>query len=201
MAGYVARMGESRNAYRVLVGRPKGKRPLGRPRRRWEDNIKMDLWEVGYDDRDWINLAHDRDQWEGLCEGGNEPPGSLKATRSLAPTHRDSLSHSANFTDSKEGPAQPALRKSRRLHAKSDYPPGCRDEGEGDCRKQRRHLLMSRNERMQRWVGGLTDDMTVTEERRWYHSQHKWQQMPLIGQCTQEPKKCKVRVQIGILLT
>ncbi|KAJ4444123.1 hypothetical protein ANN_05912 [Periplaneta americana] len=61
-AGHVARMGESRNAYRVLVGRPKGKRPLGRPRRRWED-IKMDLREVGYDDRDWINLAQDRDQW------------------------------------------------------------------------------------------------------------------------------------------
>ncbi|KAJ4449360.1 hypothetical protein ANN_00758 [Periplaneta americana] len=50
-------MGESRNAYRVLVGRPEGKRPLGRPRRRWEDNIKMDLREVGYDDRDWINLG------------------------------------------------------------------------------------------------------------------------------------------------
>ncbi|KAJ4444070.1 hypothetical protein ANN_05859 [Periplaneta americana] len=59
-AGHVARMGESRNA---LVGRPEGKRPLGRPRRRWEDNIKMDLREVGYDDRDWINLAQDRDQW------------------------------------------------------------------------------------------------------------------------------------------
>ncbi|KAJ4434142.1 hypothetical protein ANN_16462 [Periplaneta americana] len=73
-AGHVARMGESRNAYRVLVGRPEGKRPLGRPRRRWEDNIKMDLREVGYDDRDWINLAQ-----AGLCEGGNEPPGSLKA--------------------------------------------------------------------------------------------------------------------------
>ncbi|KAJ4434159.1 hypothetical protein ANN_16479 [Periplaneta americana] len=62
-AGHVARMGESRNVYRVLVGRPEGKRPLGRPRRRWEDNIKMDLREVGYDDREWINLAHDRDQW------------------------------------------------------------------------------------------------------------------------------------------
>ena len=62
-AGHVARMGESRNAYRVLVGRPEGKRPLGRPRRRWEDNIKMDLREVGYDDRDWINLAQDRDRW------------------------------------------------------------------------------------------------------------------------------------------
>ncbi|KAJ4446907.1 hypothetical protein ANN_13608 [Periplaneta americana] len=62
-AGHVALMGESRNAYRVLVGRPEGKRPLGRPRRRWEDNIKMDLREVGYDDREWINLAQDRDQW------------------------------------------------------------------------------------------------------------------------------------------
>ncbi|KAJ4439437.1 hypothetical protein ANN_07561 [Periplaneta americana] len=62
-AGYVARMGESRNAYRVLVGRPEGKRSLGRPRRRWEDNIKMDLREVRYDDREWINLAQDRDQW------------------------------------------------------------------------------------------------------------------------------------------
>ncbi|KAJ4441071.1 hypothetical protein ANN_10921 [Periplaneta americana] len=63
-AGHVARMGESRNAYRVLVGRPEGKRPFGRPRRRWEDNIKMDLREVGYDDRDWINLPQDRDQWQ-----------------------------------------------------------------------------------------------------------------------------------------
>ncbi|KAJ4451324.1 hypothetical protein ANN_02786 [Periplaneta americana] len=62
-AGHVARMGESRNAYRVLVGRPEGKRPLGRPRHRWEDNIQMDLREVGYDDREWINLAQDRDQW------------------------------------------------------------------------------------------------------------------------------------------
>ncbi|KAJ4436993.1 hypothetical protein ANN_17125 [Periplaneta americana] len=62
-AGHVASMGESRNAYRVLVERPEGKRPLGRPRRRWEDNIKIDLREVGYDDREWINLAQDRDQW------------------------------------------------------------------------------------------------------------------------------------------
>ncbi|KAJ4444786.1 hypothetical protein ANN_06583 [Periplaneta americana] len=61
-AGHVARMGKSRHAYRLLVGRPEGKRPLGRPRHRWEDNIKMDLREVGYDDREWINLAQDRDQ-------------------------------------------------------------------------------------------------------------------------------------------
>ncbi|KAJ4428645.1 hypothetical protein ANN_25638 [Periplaneta americana] len=62
-AEHVARMGESRNACRVLVGRPEGKRPLGRPRCRREDNIKMDLREVGYDGRDWIDLAQDRDRW------------------------------------------------------------------------------------------------------------------------------------------
>ncbi|KAJ4432459.1 hypothetical protein ANN_21078 [Periplaneta americana] len=65
-AGHVALMGESRNAYRVLVGRPEGKKPLGRLRRSWEDNIKMDLREVGYDGRDWINLAQDRDQWRQM---------------------------------------------------------------------------------------------------------------------------------------
>jgi hypothetical protein len=48
---------------RILVGKPEGKRPLGRPRRRWADNIKMDLGEVGWDGRDWIDLAQDRDQW------------------------------------------------------------------------------------------------------------------------------------------
>ncbi|KAJ4443441.1 hypothetical protein ANN_05110 [Periplaneta americana] len=74
----VARMGESRNAYRVLVGRPEGKRPLGRPRRRWEDNIKMDLREVGYDDRDWINLAQDRDRWLAYVGAAmNLRPGEL----------------------------------------------------------------------------------------------------------------------------
>ena len=56
-------MEQSRNASRVLVGRSEGKRPLGRPRHRWEDNIKMDLREVGCDPRDWIALAEDRDQW------------------------------------------------------------------------------------------------------------------------------------------
>ncbi|KAJ4436641.1 hypothetical protein ANN_16772 [Periplaneta americana] len=63
-AGHVACMGESRNAYRVLVGRPDGKKPLGKPRRSWEVNIKIDLREVGYDGRDWINFAQDRDQWQ-----------------------------------------------------------------------------------------------------------------------------------------
>ena len=56
-------MEQSRNAYRHLVVRPEGKTPLGRPRRRWEDNITMDLREVGCDPRDWIALAIDRDQW------------------------------------------------------------------------------------------------------------------------------------------
>jgi hypothetical protein len=62
-AGHVARMGEGRGAYRVLVGRPEGKRPLGRPRRRWEYNIKMDLGEIGIDGANWIRLAQHRVQW------------------------------------------------------------------------------------------------------------------------------------------
>ena len=62
-AGHVARMGQSRNAYRVLVGKPEGKRPLWRPRRRWEDNIRMDLREVCFDPGEWIDLAEDREQW------------------------------------------------------------------------------------------------------------------------------------------
>ncbi|KAJ4435802.1 hypothetical protein ANN_18421 [Periplaneta americana] len=78
-AGHVARMGESRNAYSVLVGRPEGKRSLGRPRRRWEDNIKMDLMEVGYDDTDWINLAQDREQWRAYERAAMNLTGSLKA--------------------------------------------------------------------------------------------------------------------------
>ena len=56
-------MEQSRNAYRVLVGKPEGKRPLGRPRHRWEDNIKKDLREVDYDPGDWTTLTEDRDQW------------------------------------------------------------------------------------------------------------------------------------------
>ena len=65
-AGHVARMGEERGAYRVLAGRPEGKRPLRRPRRRWVDNIRMDLQEVGCGYGDWIGLAQDRDRWRTL---------------------------------------------------------------------------------------------------------------------------------------
>jgi hypothetical protein len=64
--GHVARMGEGRGVYRVLVGRPEDKRPLGRPRRRWEDNIKMDLREIGIDGVNWIQLAQDRVQWQAF---------------------------------------------------------------------------------------------------------------------------------------
>ena len=62
-AGHVAHMGEERGAYRVLVGKLEGRRPLGRPRRRWVDNIRMDLQEVGCGYMDWIGLAQDRDRW------------------------------------------------------------------------------------------------------------------------------------------
>ena len=66
LAGHVARMGEVRVVYRVLVGKPEGKRQLGRPRRRWVDNIRMDLQEVGCGYMDWIGLAQDRDRWRTL---------------------------------------------------------------------------------------------------------------------------------------
>jgi hypothetical protein len=62
-AGHVARMGTKRNACRIWVVKPEGKRPLGRPRHRWVDNIEMVLREIGWDDMDWINMAQDRDQW------------------------------------------------------------------------------------------------------------------------------------------
>jgi len=67
-AGHVARMEEDRVVHRVLVGKPEGKRPLGRPRRRWPDNIKMDLQEVGGGRGDWIELAEDRDRWRALVD-------------------------------------------------------------------------------------------------------------------------------------
>jgi hypothetical protein len=65
-AGHVARMGESRVVYRGLVGTPEGKNTLGRPRHKWENNIKMDLWEVECEGMDWIDVAQDRDEWQAL---------------------------------------------------------------------------------------------------------------------------------------
>jgi hypothetical protein len=65
-AGHVARKGEGRGAYRILVGRPEGRRPLGRPRHRRGNNIKMDLQEVGWGGMDWIDMAQDRDRWRAL---------------------------------------------------------------------------------------------------------------------------------------
>jgi hypothetical protein len=65
-AGHVARMGEKRSAYRLLVGNPEGKRPLGRPRRGWVDNIRMALGEVAWGNVDWIGLPQDRNRWRAL---------------------------------------------------------------------------------------------------------------------------------------
>jgi hypothetical protein len=66
MGGACSTNGEKRNAYRLLAGKPEGKRPLGRLRRRWVDNIRMDLGEVGWGGVDWIGLSQDRDRWRGL---------------------------------------------------------------------------------------------------------------------------------------
>jgi hypothetical protein len=70
-------MGEMRNAYKTLVGKPEGKRPFGRPSRRWEDNIKTDLREIGFGSVDWIHLATDKDRWR------NEPSGFIKGGKFL----------------------------------------------------------------------------------------------------------------------
>jgi hypothetical protein len=86
-AGHVARMGEKRNAYRLLVRKPEGRRPLGRPRHRWLGNIKMDPVEVGWGDVDWICLAQDRDS---SCEFGIEHLGSIKCWEAIkCPNNRD----------------------------------------------------------------------------------------------------------------
>jgi hypothetical protein len=66
LAGHVARMEEKRNAYRILVGKPEGKRPLGRPRHGWVDNIKIYFREIGWFSMDWIDMAEDTDQWRAL---------------------------------------------------------------------------------------------------------------------------------------
>jgi hypothetical protein len=78
-AGHVARMGANRGVHRVLVGKPEEKRPLGKPRRRWEDNIKMDLQEVEGGRGDWMELAQDRDRWRALVGTVRNFRGSINA--------------------------------------------------------------------------------------------------------------------------
>jgi hypothetical protein len=73
MDGACSTYGEKRGAYRILVGRPEGRRPLGRPRHRWEDNIKMDLQEAGWVGMNWIELAEDRDRWRTLVNAIMNP--------------------------------------------------------------------------------------------------------------------------------
>ena len=75
-AGHVARMKESRSAFKILTGKPTGKRPLGRPKRRWEDNIRMDLEEIGIITGNWVDSTQDRDYWRALVRG-IEPPGFI----------------------------------------------------------------------------------------------------------------------------
>jgi hypothetical protein len=72
-AGHVARKGEERKVYKVLVGKPEGKRPFGRPRRRWEDGIRMDLREIVLGGVDWIRLAQDRDWWRAVVSAVMNP--------------------------------------------------------------------------------------------------------------------------------
>jgi len=72
-AGHVVRMGKTRGVYRVLVGKPEGKRPLGRPRRRWEDNIETDLQEVGCGGMAWIEVAQDMDRWGAVVNAVMNP--------------------------------------------------------------------------------------------------------------------------------
>jgi hypothetical protein len=77
-ARHVARMGERRGVYRVLVGKPEGKRPLERPRHRWKNKVEVDFQEMRCGGMDWIDLAQDRDRWRALVFCGNEPSGSMK---------------------------------------------------------------------------------------------------------------------------
>jgi hypothetical protein len=74
----IACIWDMRYAYRVLVGKPEGSRPLGTPRRRWEDKVKMYIKDLEWEGVDWIHLAQDRGHWRALCEHGNEPSGSIK---------------------------------------------------------------------------------------------------------------------------
>jgi hypothetical protein len=97
LVGHVARMGEKRNASSLFVGKPEGRMPLGRPRRRWLDNIGMDLVEVGWGDVDWIGLAQDRGRWRTLVNSGIEPSGSINAGKLLSVQTTRDLSSSAQL--------------------------------------------------------------------------------------------------------
>ena len=76
-AGHIARMQEDRSAFKILTGTPTGNRPLERPRCRWEDDIRMDLKEIGNNTRNWIDSAQEREYWKAFCECGIEPPYSI----------------------------------------------------------------------------------------------------------------------------
>jgi hypothetical protein len=90
-------MRENRNAYRILVGMPEGKRPLGRPRRRWVNNIKINLREIGWDDMDWIDLAQNRDQWRSLVDTVMNLQVPLNAGKFLSSCTIDSFSRRAQL--------------------------------------------------------------------------------------------------------
>jgi hypothetical protein len=94
MGGACSTNGGNRNAYRILVGKPEGKRPLGRPRRRWEDNIRTDLRAIGWGGMGWIDLAQNR---EGSCEHGNEPSGSIRCWEFLSGCATGGLSRRARL--------------------------------------------------------------------------------------------------------
>ena len=83
MGGACSIYGEQRGVYRDLVGKPEHERPLGRTRHRWEDNITLDLQEVGCGGMEWFGLAQDRDRWRGTCECSNEPSGSIQCGKFL----------------------------------------------------------------------------------------------------------------------
>jgi hypothetical protein len=93
--GHVARMGVKRNVYRLLVAKPQGRRPLGRPRRRWLDNIRMDLVEVGWGDVHWIGLAQERDRWRALMNSVLNLPVPQIAGKLLSVQTTRDLSSSA----------------------------------------------------------------------------------------------------------
>ena len=93
LAGHVARMGKERGVYRVLVGKPEGMRPLGRPRRRWVDNIRMDLQEVGCGYVDWIELAQDRDRWRTLVSAVINLRGNFLTSCKAVSFSRRTLHH------------------------------------------------------------------------------------------------------------